>query len=249
MRTILAFTLIIGFLLFGYILLGIFWIIDKFAPGSTDLCQLRIVQFILKGVGFLAGAKVTWIGEENVPKDEAVLYVANHRSMFDIILTYARVPNLTGYISKIGVKKVPALRAWMKRLHCLFMDRDDIKQSLMVILEAIDLVKNGTSVFIFPEGTRNREREDTANVLDFKDGSFKVAQKTGCKIIPVAITGSASIFETQFPWVKKRTVILEYGKPILLSDLSKEEQKHSGAYFQNKIHEMLEEHKNMIANR
>ncbi|MBR4026204.1 MAG: 1-acyl-sn-glycerol-3-phosphate acyltransferase [Lachnospiraceae bacterium] len=249
MRTIIILLFLLCFFIVGYPLLGIFWLIRKRNPYQADICQLRIVQFALKIITILAGTKVVVIGEENIPKDEAVLYVANHRSMFDIILTYARVPNLTGYISKIGVKKVPALRAWMKRLHCLFMDRDDIKQSLMVILEAIDLVKNGTSVFIFPEGTRNREREDTANVLDFKDGSFKVSQKTGCKIIPVAITGSASIFETQFPWVKKRTVILEYGKPILLSELSKEDQKHSGTYFQNKIHGMLEEHKNIIANR
>ena len=87
MRTILTFALIIGFLLFGYILLGIFWVIGKFAPKAADLCQLRIVQFILKGVGFLAGAKVTWIGEENIPKDEAVLYVANH-----ICRTFCRRP-------------------------------------------------------------------------------------------------------------------------------------------------------------
>ena len=194
MRTILAFTLIIGFLLFGYTLLGIFWIIGKFAPRTADLCQLRIVQFILKGVGFLAGAKTTFIGEENIPKDEAVLYVANHRSMVDIVLTYARCPGLTGYIAKKSVNKVPALRAWMKRLHCEFLDRDDIKQGMKVILSAIDKVKNGISIFIFPEGTRNRDKEDTTSILPFKDGSFKIAQKSGCKIIPVAITGTNHIF-------------------------------------------------------
>ena len=246
MRTILAFTLIIGFLLFGYTLLGIFWIIGKFAPRTADLCQLRIVQFILKGVGFLAGAKTTFIGEENIPKDEAVLYVANHRSMVDIVLTYARCPGLTGYIAKKSVNKVPALRAWMKRLHCEFLDRDDIKQGMKVILSAIDKVKNGISIFIFPEGTRNRDKEDTTSILPFKDGSFKIAQKSGCKIIPVAITGTNHIFEDSFPWAKKGKVIIEYGKPITFKDLDPEDQKHVGLYFQNHIQSMLIEHTKMM---
>ena len=246
MRTIIVFTWIIGFLLFGYILLGIFWIIRKFAPYTADICQLRIVQFILKIAGILAGAKTTYIGEENVPKDEAVLYVANHRSMVDIVLTYSRCPGLTGYVAKNGVNKVPALRAWMKRLHCEFLDRDDIKQGMKVILSAIDKVKNGISIFIFPEGTRNRDKDDLTTVQTFKDGSFKIAQKTGCKIIPVAITGTNRIFEDHFPWARRGKVIIEYGKPITFSELSPDDQKHIGAYFQNQIHDMLLEHQNMM---
>ncbi len=246
MRTIVAFTLIIGFLLFGYILLGIFWIIHKFAPYTADICQLRIVQFILKCVGWIAGANATFIGEENVPKDEAVLYVANHRSMVDIVLTYSRCPGLTGYIAKKSVDKVPALRAWMKRLHCEFLDRDDIKQGLTVILSAIGKIKNGISIFIFPEGTRNRNKEDSSDILPFKDGSFKIAQKTGCKIIPVAITGTNRIFEDQFPWARKGKVIIEYGKPITFKELDAEDQKHIGVYFQNRIQGMLIEHQKIM---
>lgn len=242
MRTILTFALIIGFLLFGYILLGIFWVIGKFAPKAADLCQLRIVQFILKGVGFLAGAKVTWIGEENIPKDEAVLYVANHRSMVDVALTYTRCPNLTGFVAKDGLRKVPALRAWMKRLHCEFLNRDDLKQGMKVILNAIDKVKRGISIFIFPEGTRNRDKDSSTSILPFKDGSFKIAQKTGCKIIPVAITGTNRIFEDHFPLIKKGDVIIEYGKPITFAELSEEDQKHIGLYFQNLIQDMLIAH-------
>lgn len=246
MRTILAFTLIIGFLLVGYLLLGIFWLIGKFAPHTADLCQLRIIQFILKGVGFLSGAQVTWIGEENIPKDEAVLYVANHRSMVDIVLTYTKCPGLTGFIAKNSIEKVPALRAWMKRLHCQFLDRDDIKQGLKVILSAIEKVKNGISIFIFPEGTRNRDKSDSTSILPFKDGSFKIAQKSGCKIVPVAITGTNRIFEDQFPWAKKGKVIIEYGTPITFSELSPEDQKHVGLYFQNQIQQMLISHKELL---
>ena len=246
MRTILAFGFIILFLIFGYVLLGIFWIIGKFAPHTADMCQLRIIQFILKTVAKIAGVKTTYIGEENVPQDEAVLYVANHRSMVDVVLTYTRCPGLTGYVAKHSVRKVPALRGWMKRLHCEFLDRDDLKQGMKVILSAIDKVKKGISIFIFPEGTRNRDKVDTTSIVPFKDGSFKIAQKTGCKIVPIAITGTNHIFEDHFPWVHKGEVIIEYGKPITFKELSPEDQKHIGLYFQNNIQQMLIEHTKLL---
>lgn len=239
MRAIFAYLFIFLFLLFGYILLGFFWIMGKFAPEKADLCQLRIVQFVFKILEWIIGAKLVVLGEENVPKDEAVLYVANHRSMVDIILTYSRCPRLTGYVAKDSIEKAPALRAWMRRLHCEFLNRDDIKQGMKMILSCIDKVKRGISICIFPEGTRNRNKEDLTEVLPFKDGSFKIAQKTGCKIIPIAITGTNEIYENQFPWIKKGTVVIEYGKPIAFAELSEEDRKHVGEYFRKLIHEML----------
>lgn len=245
MRTILTFGLIFLFLLFGYTLLGFFWIYRKFNQKKADLCQLRIVQFIFKCIHTTAGIKLTVIGEENVPKDEAVLYVANHRSMADIVVSYARCPGLTGFVAKDVVNKVPALRAWMKRLHCEFLNRDDIKQGMKVILNCIDKVKNGISIFIFPEGTRNKNKEDSSDIGEFKDGSFKIASKTGCKIVPVAITGTNAIFEDHVPFIKSANVIIQYGTPITVAELDKEDQKHIGAYFQNQIQQMLVEHKEL----
>ncbi len=99
----------------------------------------------------LAGVHLTVEGKEHVPTDQAVLYIGNHRSIFDIVITYAQCPNLTGYISKDGVNKVPLLGIWMRRLYCLFLDRKDLKQGLKTILTAIDQVKSGISICIFPE--------------------------------------------------------------------------------------------------
>ena len=115
----------------------------------------------------------------------------------------------------------------------------DEASGLKVILTAIDQVKSGISICIFPEGTRNRDRDDSTTLLPFKEGSFKIAQKTGCPIIPMALTGTADIFENHFPWLHRTEVKLTYGKPILLSELSKEDQKRIGSYCQEVIHEML----------
>ena len=95
---------------------------------------------------------------------------------------------------------------------------------MKTILNGIENIKEGYSMFIAPEGTRNHEEE----MLPFKEGSFKMAHKTNCPVIPVAISGSDDLFENSFPWVKKAITVIEYGKPIYLDTLSAEERKVLG---------------------
>ena len=213
------------------------WIIGKFNRRAKDISSLRIVQWGFKVILKMTGVTTTVIGEENVP-DEPVLFIGNHRSYFDILLTYSRCRRLTGYVAKKEMEKIPLLSTWMKNLFCLFLDRDNMREGLKTILQAIDYVKNGISICIFPEGTRNKN-EDELDMLPFHEGSFKIATKTNCPIIPMAISGSADIWESHFPRIKKTHVILEYGKPIYVDQLEKEDKKHMGAYTQNIIHEML----------
>ena len=89
-RLILALLFAILYLIIGIPVLGVEWIIAKFNKQAADLGQLRMVQWAFRVILFICGTKVTVIGEENVPKDQAVLYIGNHRSYFDIIITYAR---------------------------------------------------------------------------------------------------------------------------------------------------------------
>ena len=214
------------------------WIIGKFNPRVRDISSLRIVQGAFKVVIFLSGVKLTVIGEENVPKDQPVLYIGNHRSYFDIVLTYARCPGLTGYVAKKEMLKIPLLSRWMKFLYCLFLDRTDIKAGLKTILTAFDYVKNGISIMIFPEGTRGRGSSEL-ELLPFHDGSFKIATKTGCPIIPVCINHSSEIFEDHIPRITPVSVTIEYGKPIYPKELSKEEQKFIGKYVRELMVETL----------
>ncbi len=233
-RLILVAVFLVLFLVLGIPLLLIEWVIGKFNQRAKDISSLRIVQWAFKVILFLAGTKVVIKGEENVPKNEPVLYVGNHRSYFDIVITYSRVPDLTGYIAKKEMLRWPLLVNWMKNLHCLFLDRQDVKQGLKTILTAIDKVKAGISICIFPEGTRNRVND---TFMEFHEGSFKVASKSGCAVIPMAIYNSAAIFEDHIPWIRKTTVIVEYGKPFYIKDLPKETQKRVGAYSRDLIME------------
>lgn len=243
-RFLLIAILVVGFLILSIPILIAEWLLGKWKPYARDISSLRIVQFMFRLILRITGAKVQVIGWEQVPADQAVLYVGNHQSFFDILLTYSRCPGLTGYVAKDGMEKIPLLSTWMKRLYCLFLNREDIKAGLKTILKGIDQIKGGISMCIFPEGTRNKQ--PGGPMLPFKEGSLKMAEKTGCLIIPMAITGSADIFENQFPRIRPARVILEYGKPINIKELTKEEKKFLGAYTRDVIQEMLNGHKEIL---
>lgn len=237
-RFILAMGWLAVFLICSIPLMFIEWIIGKFNKELHDRSSLAIVQWAFRVMIFFTGTKVMVIGEENVPKDTAVMYVGNHRSYFDIILTYIRVPRPTGYISKKEMNKIPLLGVWMRHLHCLFLDRDDIKQGLQIILTAIEKAKSGISICVFPEGTRNKGGEE---MLPFHEGSFKIAEKAGVPIIPITLVNTAEIFENHLPRIKKTTVIIEYGEPIYLSKMERDERKHIGAKVREQIGVRYEE--------
>lgn len=235
-RFIIVMIFLVTFLILSIPLFFMEWLIGKFSRKARDFSSLRIVQWGFKCILKLSGVEVTVIGEENVP-DEAVLFIGNHRSYFDILLTYSRCRRLTGYIAKSNMENIPLLSRWMKFLYCLFLNRENPKEGLKVILKAIEYVKNGISICIFPEGTRNKGEE--LSMLPFKEGSFKIATKTGCPIVPISLNNTVSIFENQFPRIKKTHVILEYGKPIYPKELDKDTVKHIGTYCQNIIQETI----------
>ena len=118
------------------------------------------VTFGFRCVAFFSGVRLTVIGKDRIPKNEAVLYVGNHQSYFDIVLAYGLMPDYTGFIAKSGMLKVPVLSALMRYMNCLFLNRDDVRQGMQTILTAIDLIKEGISVCIYPEGTRNHHPDE-----------------------------------------------------------------------------------------
>lgn len=233
-RLIFVAVFVILFLILSTPLMFAEWMIGKFNPGLKDRSSLAIVNWAFRWVLRLAGTRVIVLGEENVPRDTAVLYVGNHRSYFDIIMTYIRVPRPTGYVAKKEMLKWPLLRTWMKNLHCLFLDRNDIKQGLKTILSGVEKVKNGISICIFPEGTRNRVPD---TFLPFHEGSFKIAEKGRVPIVPISIVNSAAIFEDHLPKIKRATVIIEYCSPIYPESLDKDTRKRLGSYVSDIIEE------------
>lgn len=242
-RFIFVVIFLITYLILSIPVFFVEWIIGKWNREKKDYSCLRIVQWGFKVILWITGVKTTVIGEENIP-DEPVLFIGNHRSFFDILLTYSRCRRLTGYVAKKEMEKIPLLSTWMKLLYCLFLDRRDTREGLKTILQAIDYIKQGISICIFPEGTRNKGEE--LSMLPFRDGALKIAEKTGCAIIPICLNNTAEIFENHFPRIKKTHVIIEYGKPIYPKDLDKETRKHLGTYCQNLIQETINHNAELV---
>lgn len=212
------------------------FLIGKSKPRLQVKIAQAIVRFNFKIILFLAGTKITCKGLENVPKDEAVLYVANHRDYFDILLGYTTVPTLTGFVSKKELKKVPCINHWMFFLKCLFLDRENTKEGLKTILQGIAQLKDGYSIFIMPEGTRNSQKD----LLPFHEGSFKLASKSGAAVVPVAMKGTDKVLSNHFAWFHRTPLTIVYGEPIYIDKLPKEQQKFVGAHVQKIVQEMLE---------
>lgn len=242
-RLILIIIFLFFFFLFSIPIFLIEWIIGRINPHARDISSLRIVQWAFKVILFLAGTRTTVIGMENIPKDEPVLFVGNHKSNFDTIIAYSRMPNLTGFVAKKEMEKIPLLNIWMRYVKCLFMDRKNIKEGLKTILKGIEQIKAGISIVIFPEGTRTAF-DDT--MKPFKEGSLKFAEKTGCKIIPMVQNNTPACMELQSPRIKKAHTILEFCEPVDLNSLSKEERKFAGAYVQKIIEEKYMKNKELV---
>lgn len=243
LRFLIIAVILFLYLLLGIPVLGIEWIVGKFNKEKEDYQCLHMVQAAFKLMLKITGAEITVIGEENIP-DEPVLFIGNHRSYFDILLTYSRCKRLTGYVAKKEMLRYPLLRDWMKRLYCLFLDRENPREGLKTILQAIDYVKNGISICIFPEGTRNDGEE--GSMLPFHSGSFKIAEKSGCAIIPISMNNTAEIFENHLPFVRKTHVIIEYGTPIYMKDMDKTQKKNISEYCQNIIRETTERNRALV---
>lgn len=233
-RFILVALYLFLFLILSIPILLVEWIVGKISSTAKDKSCKAIVDWGFRCVTFLAGTKVIVRGQENIPTDSAVLYVGNHRSYFDVVLTLNHFPGITGYVAKIEMLRYPLLNSWMKNIHCLFLDRSDIKKGMKTILKGIEEVKNGISLCIFPEGTRNKVPD---TFLPFHDGSFKIAEKGGVPVVPMTIVNSAAIFEDHLPKMKKAEVIIEFHKPVMISELDKDARKSVGTYISGVIQE------------
>lgn len=166
----------------------------------------------------LAGAKVTVEGKENIPQGP-VVFVADHQGYFDIPLMLTSLDKPNPIIAKAEIEKLPLIRSWMRELNCLFLQRDDARQSMEVLKEAQKLIQDGYSVVIFPEGTRSKG----GPVKEFKAGAIRVATRAGVPIVPVCIDGSFRLMEGNGMWIRPASVKLTILPPVPTEGMSREE--------------------------
>lgn len=236
MRSILVLLYLVIFGIFSLPLYLIFAIVGIFNGRAKKVISQKVVNGAFHVIFFISGVKVTVKGRENVLKNESAMYAFNHRGFFDILVGYTNAPAPTAFVSKDSLKKVPMISWWMMYMDCLFLDRKDIRKGMATINEGIELLKNGTSVFIAPEGTRNKGE----GLLEFHAASFKLADKSKRPIIPVVLNNTDAILEQHLPWIKKGHVIIEFCEPIYMDQMEKAEKKKIGKMVREIILEKYE---------
>lgn len=127
-------------------------------------------------------------GIENLPEGP-VIFMSNHQSNFDILSLLSGIPNQLHWIAKKELFEIPVFGPSMLRGGYIPLDRGDGRKALQSMDEAADMIRNGRSVVMFPEGTRSAD----TRLLPFKRGGFILARKAGVPVIPVTINGSGKV--------------------------------------------------------
>lgn len=207
----------------------------KMTKEEIDNYSYREVKSLAKSLVDITGSKVKVVGEENIPKGSCV-FVGNHQANYDILAMIAYINKPIGFIAKKELEKLIGVNYWMKQIHCVFMDRDDPRDSVRSILEGVDNLKKGYSMVIYPEGTRSKGPV----MQEFKKGAMKLATKAGVPIVPVTINGTYEIFEAQKgKRVKASNVEIVLSRPIDTKELTKEEQNNLSDNIKDIIEENL----------
>ena len=158
---------------------------------------------------------ITVFGLENLPEQNFCM-VANHMSAFDPIPFMMSYDKPMTFVGKKEIMKAPFIPTAMKTVEGVYLDRDNLRQSLKVMLHVEDSLKEGElSWMIFPEGTRIRDK--LLPVADFHHGTFRPAMKAGVPIVPAAIYGSFRVLKKK-PQFKRYPVYISFLKPIMPED-------------------------------
>ena len=194
------------------------------------------IQFILNRAILGGNVDLTVTGLENIPRDESFMMYANHQGMFDVLAIAATCDVPLGAVLKKELYDVPFLHQIALCTKSFAMDREDVRQSLTVIQNVTEEVKNGRNYLIFPEGTRSKLGNQ---MLDFHGGSFRCATKSKCTILPVALIDCFKVLDQKGS--APVTVQLHYLKPIPYEEFAGLKPAEVAALVKQRIQEKIDE--------
>ncbi|MBP1757583.1 MAG: 1-acyl-sn-glycerol-3-phosphate acyltransferase [Firmicutes bacterium] len=201
---------------------------------ARDRLAERMIVQICRVLFRLTGSKIEISGLENVPKQGGVLFVSNHQGHMDSLIIGGYIPKPKGFISIVEVLKIPILSTWMQQSQCVFLDRSDPRQSAGCINQAVEQLKLGHSMVVFPEG----KLSDDGKANEFQRGWLRMATRSGVPIVPVYINGSYRALSKDGSRVHAAKVECKILKPIQADQL----QKNDEVEFIEKLRATILEH-------
>jgi len=176
-------------------------------------CAVPWAKSILR----VCGVRVDVQGLENLEPEVPRIYMANHQSYFDIFALLANLPVQFKFILKEELMKIPFLGPAMRKARYVGIPREDPRKAVKSMNEAADRFREGSSILIFPEGTRSPDGKLQA----FKPGGFHLALKIKGDIVPVSLVGTHRIVPKGSLRIQKGRATMVLGKPISIQDYSK----------------------------
>ena len=175
-------------------------------------------------------------GVENIPDENGFMFFPNHQGLYDVLAILDVCPKPFSVVAKKEIANIQFLKQVFACMKAYMIDRDDIKQSLQVIINVTNEVKKGRNYLIFPEGTRSKNGNE---LLEFKGGSFKAATKAKCPIVPVALRDSFKPFDTNT--TSQVTVQVHFLKPLYYEDYKDMNTKEIAALVRERIQNTIRE--------
>ena len=194
------------------------------------------IQFILQRA--IAGGNIDLkiTGLENIPKENGFMLYSNHQGMFDVLAIAGTIPNAIGAVLKKELWDIPFLHQIAICTNSFAMDREDVRQSLTVIQNVTEEVKQGRNYLIFPEGTRSKLGN---TMLDFHGGSFRCATKSKCPIVPIALVDCFKVLDQKGS--KPVTVQIHYLEPIRYEEYAGMKPAEVAALVKSRIQAKIDE--------
>lgn len=175
----------------------------------TEEQRYAMLKYIVKRANWGGNITIDSHGVEKLPKENGFMFYPNHQGLYDVLAIVEACPVPLSVVAKKEVADVPFLKQVFACMKAFIIDREDIKQSMQVIINVTKEVKAGRNYLIFAEGTRSKKGN---HPQEFKGGSFKAAMKAKCPIVPVALIDSFKSFDTGS--IKKLTVQVHFLDPI-----------------------------------
>lgn len=176
-------------------------------------------------------------GIENIPKEDGFIFYPNHQGLFDSLMFFYSCPKPFAFVIKKEAKDIFLLKQAREATGSLYIDREDIRQSMTVINQMAKEVKQGRNYLIFAEGTRSKKGNE---LLEFKGGSFKAAQKARCPIVPCALINSFVPFDEKS--IRPVTVKLIYLPPLYYEEYKEMKTNEIASEVKQRIEEAIQKY-------
>ena len=196
-----------------------------------------MLKFIDHRANKAGNVEIVASGIENIPKENGFIFYPNHQGMYDVLAIMEVAPVPFSVVAKKEVANIPFLKQIFSCVKAKMMDREDIRQSLQVIMQVAKEVKEGRNYIIFPEGTRSKNGN---TVGEFKGGSFKAATKAKCPIVPVALINAFKPFDTNS--IEQVKVQVHFLEPLYYEDYKEMKTTEIAQVVQNRIQKIIYDH-------